>query len=98
MYPGQLPTVRRDTHNLIMPLDFTDLKDTEMLVESLQMFVKRQVPIRFGVVPVVGSVEAAARAKIVYHLLETYGLGSVIAYLETVSFLVLECCTVQSSS
>ena len=85
MYPGQLPTVRRDIHNLIIPLDLTDLKDIEMLVENLLAFVKRLVPIRFGVVPLVGSPEAAARAKIVYHLLESYGLEAVVAYLEAVS-------------
>jgi UDP-glucose:glycoprotein glucosyltransferase len=40
------PTVRRDIHNLVIPLDFSDPKDIEMLVESLQGFVKRKVAIR----------------------------------------------------
>ena len=88
MYPGQLPTVRRDIHNLVIPLDLTDLKDVEMLVENLLAFVKRLVPIRFGVVPLVGSPEAAAQAKIVYHLLESYGLEAAVAYLEAVSLCV----------
>ena len=70
-----------------MPLDLTDVKDVELVVESLQQFVKRKVPIRFGVVPIVESSAAVEQAKIIYHLLDTYGLGAVIAYLEAVSHL-----------
>ena len=72
-----------------MPLDLTDSKDVEMLVESLQMYVKRKVPIRFGVVPILESPAAEEQAKVIYHLLDTYGLGAVITYLESVSQLSL---------
>ncbi|KAL8794549.1 MAG: hypothetical protein Q9195_002884 [Heterodermia aff. obscurata] len=41
-YPGQLPSVRRDIHNVVIPMDLTDIKDVELLVESIQMFVKRK--------------------------------------------------------
>lgn len=68
-----------------MPLDLTDLQDTELLVETLQSFVKRKVPIRFGIVPVVKSPAATEQTKIVYYLLDTYGLGAVLGYLEMVS-------------
>ncbi|KAF6218705.1 hypothetical protein HO133_006056 [Letharia lupina] len=81
-YPGQLPQVRRDIHNVIIPLDLTDMKDVELLVESLQTFVKRKIPIRFGIVPMTTSAAAIDQAKIVYHLLDTYGLSAVFAYLE----------------
>ena len=83
-YPGQLPTVRRDIHNVIIPLDLTDLKDIELLVESLQTFVKRKVPIRWGIVPQVTSASGVDQAKVVYHLLDAYGLSGVLAYLEAV--------------
>lgn len=84
-YPGQFPALRRDVHNVVIPLDLTNLQDTEMLVETLQMFVKRQIPIRFGIVPIVGSESAVRQAGIVYYLLDAYGLGTVVAYLEKVS-------------
>ncbi|KAA6411432.1 MAG: glycosyltransferase family 24 [Lasallia pustulata] len=82
-YPGQLPTVRRDIHNLIMVLDLSDLQDTEMLVDSLYNFVQRKVGIRFGVVPSLKSAAAIDQAKIAYHLLDTYGLSAVITYLQS---------------
>ena len=55
-----------------------------IIVESLQNFVKRGVPIRFGLVPKAGSPDALAQARVVYSLLETHGLGAVLAYLEKV--------------
>ena len=63
----------------------TDVKDVELLVESLQTFVKRKVPIRFGFVPLMKSEAAAEQAEIVHYLQDTYGLGAVFAYLEAVS-------------
>ena len=79
-----MPQVRRDIHNVIIPLDLTDVKDIELLVEPLQTFVKRKIPIRFGIVPMTNSAAAVDQAKIVYHLLDTYGLSAVFAYLEAV--------------
>jgi len=84
-YPGQLPTIRRDIHNVVIPLDMTDVKDVELLVESLQAFVKRKVPIQFGIVPMPKSKSAADQALVIYYLQDTYGLGAVFAYLEAVS-------------
>ncbi|KAI4193853.1 MAG: hypothetical protein LQ346_003820, partial [Caloplaca aetnensis] len=81
-FPGQLPTIRRNVHNAIIPLDVTDMKDVQLLVESLQTFVKRKVPIRFGIVPAATTSASQEQAKVIYHLLDTYGLGAVFSYLE----------------
>ena len=53
-------------------------------MESLQTFVKRKIPIRFGIVPLTFSAAAMDQAKIVYHLQDTYGLGAALAYIEAV--------------
>ncbi|KAL8930293.1 MAG: hypothetical protein Q9172_000001, partial [Xanthocarpia lactea] len=81
-FPGQLPTIKRNIHSAVIPLDFTDIKDVQLLVESIQTFVKRKVPIRFGIVPTLTTAASQDQAKVVYHLLETYGLGAVLTYLE----------------
>ncbi|KAG9551229.1 hypothetical protein KCU77_g19857, partial [Aureobasidium melanogenum] len=60
-------------------------KDVEMVVETLQNFVKRKVPIRFGLVPKTSSVGSSEQAKAVYHLLDTYGLGVALEYLQKLS-------------
>ena len=83
MWPGQLPQIRRNIHHVVIPVDLSDVKDIEIVVEQMLTFVKRLIPVRFGLVPVPHSVAATEQAKIVYHLLETYGLSTVISYLET---------------
>jgi len=62
------------------------VKDVELLVETLQAFVKRSIPVRFGVVPIGITAESIKQTKVVYYLLETYGLSSVFTYLTVVSF------------
>lgn len=44
--------------------------------------VKRLVPLRWGIVPRSISPGAVEQAKVVYYLLETYGLSAVMKYLE----------------
>ena len=82
VYPGQLPTVRRDLHNIVLLIDFSQKEDLKLIVETLQNFVKRKIPARFGIVPMVDSADAIKQAKIAYHLLDVYGLGALLAYFE----------------
>ncbi|KAL1311062.1 hypothetical protein AAFC00_001271 [Neodothiora populina] len=84
-FPGQLPPVRKEAHTLILPIDFADHKDVQLVVENLQNFVVRKVPIRFGLVPRTDSDASSAQAQIVYHLLRTYGPSAVMDYLEKIS-------------
>ncbi|KAI4167163.1 MAG: hypothetical protein LQ343_007430 [Gyalolechia ehrenbergii] len=81
-FPGQLPSIRRNVHNVVIPLDVTDIKDIQLLVESLQTFVKRKVPLRFGIVPTLATSASQEQAKVIYHLLDTYGLSAALTYLE----------------
>jgi UDP-glucose:glycoprotein glucosyltransferase len=68
----------------VIMIDFSDSKDVQMVLETLQSFVKRKVPVRFGLVPTIKYQGAAAQAKIVYHLLNNYGLNALFDYLEKV--------------
>lgn len=88
-FPGQLPQVRRDIHNVLVPMNLTDSQDVEMLVETLQMFVKRKVPVQFGIVPLVSTENNKDQAAVLYHLLDTYGLSAVVSYLTRVSNVLL---------
>ena len=85
--------VKRDIHNVIVPLDFTDVKDIEVVVETIQMFVQRKIPIRFGIVPILRSTEAERQARILYYMLDTYGLSTIMTYLKAVSRLDCNFCS-----
>ncbi|KAI0023933.1 UDP-glucose:glycoprotein glucosyltransferase [Xylariomycetidae sp. FL0641] len=84
-YPGQIPPIRKDLFNVIIPVDFSSDEDVSIVVNQIQGFVKRLLPVRFGLVPLTPTKEAETRAKAVYHLLENYGLASLMSYLESCS-------------
>ncbi|XXH01202.1 Glycosyl phosphatidyl inositol protein transamidase complex subunit [Hypoxylon texense] len=81
-YPGQIPPIRKDIFNFVTPVDFTKSEDLSLVVEQLQSFIRRLLPVRFGLVPLTPTKEAEERAKLVYHILENYGLASLMAYLD----------------
>ena len=68
----------------MLPVDLTEVKDVEMIVEQLQTVVKRRIPIRFGIVPLVANSAMLNQAKIIYHLWDTYGLSTLLSYLDLV--------------
>lgn len=85
VYPGQLPSVRRDIHNAIVPIDFTAKADVSMAIETVLSLIHRGIPIRWGLVPATNTQGAADQAKVVYHLLDSYGLNALTGYLDAVS-------------
>jgi UDP-glucose:glycoprotein glucosyltransferase len=84
-YPGQLPAIRKDLFNIVVPVDLTNPDDILLVVEQLRGFIKRLLPIRFGLVPLTPTPEAEQQAKVLYHLLDNYGLAVVMKYLESCS-------------
>ncbi|KAF2134396.1 glycosyltransferase family 24 protein [Dothidotthia symphoricarpi CBS 119687] len=81
-YPGQLPQVRRDIHNAILSVDFTSADDVSTIINTVLGLIKRHISIRWGFVPQTLTAGAVEQAKVIYHLQSTYGLSTVIAYLD----------------
>ncbi|KIX00898.1 uncharacterized protein Z518_09963 [Rhinocladiella mackenziei CBS 650.93] len=84
VYPGQLPQLARDIHNLIVPVDMTDIKDIELVATSLQSLVRRLVPIRIAIIPTGTGETANLYSKLAYHILDTYGLSSLMAFFSDI--------------
>ena len=82
-YPGQLPPVRRDCFYVVLPVDFTDPEDVRLVADTLLSFVKRKLTLRIGLVPITRTTHSHEQARVVYHLIETYGLSTALKYLET---------------
>ncbi|RMZ81428.1 hypothetical protein DV738_g2314, partial [Chaetothyriales sp. CBS 135597] len=80
--PGQLPTLARDIHNLIIPFDVTNPKDLELVVKHLQNLVNGKVPIRIGLIPTGSSPTAETYARLSYYLLDRYGVGTLTAFYQ----------------
>lgn len=80
--PGQLPPCRKDIHNIILPVDLAQKADRILVVSRILDLVKQRIPIRFGLVPLTATPESAQQAKVAYYLLRSYGLASLISYIE----------------
>lgn len=85
LYPGQLPQVARDIHNLIVPINITAIKDIELAATALQSLVTRTIPIRIALVPIGNGEVADLYSKLSYHILDTYGLSTLMAFFTEVA-------------
>lgn len=83
-YPGQLPSVAADIHNIIVPYQVDNIKELELVVTALQSLVKRKVPVRIGIIPTGSSKTAETYAKLTYHLLDNYGLSTLLSFYSDV--------------
>ena len=82
VHPGQLPPVRRDLHNVVLPADLSNPEDMMLIAGNIQMFIRRGIPVRFGLVPTSSSPESIAQLKVAHYLFDAYGLESLTQYLE----------------
>ncbi|KAK2743249.1 hypothetical protein FQN57_004938 [Myotisia sp. PD_48] len=84
LYPGQLPQVRRDIHNVVIPMDLANKDNIEILVEQVRSFVQNRIPIRFGIVPIHTTPASIEQAKIAHHLYRSYGIVTLLTYFKEV--------------
>lgn len=69
---------------MVIPVDFADKENVALVVKYLYTYVKRRIPVRFGIVPVFHSEDSVAQAKVVHFLRQEYGLSVMLEYLENV--------------
>ncbi|THC95780.1 hypothetical protein EYZ11_004733 [Aspergillus tanneri] len=81
-FPGQLPPVRRNANNIVVPVDLARSEDVGFVVRNIQGFVIKGIPARFAIVPVASTPGSSAQLKIAHYLQETFGLASLMHYLE----------------
>lgn len=81
LYPGQLPAIRRDIHNVIVPVNLADLKDLE-IIGNLHTFVQRQYPVRFGFIPQTICAESRKQEAVVRYMYEHYDFGVTYEWLQ----------------
>ncbi|KAF3934805.1 hypothetical protein ABW20_dc0110185 [Dactylellina cionopaga] len=81
-YGGQLSSIRKNIHTLVIPLDFSNREDLVLLTQRLFMFVKRGLALRIGVVPVVRNNLGSTNSRIYGALLDSYDLITANNYLK----------------
>jgi len=75
-------SIQKNIHNVIFPLDLSKVEDIAIMAKQIFMYINRKIAIRFGVLPIGDSELARHQAKYFYHLVETYGLKTALAYFQ----------------
>lgn len=84
-FPGQVPPSRRNTFNVVVPVDLTKTVDLKTVMQ-LMAFIRRGLPVRFGIVPLVAGEESTDLLKVLYHLQDTYGPSALSTYIDLASY------------
>ncbi|QPG93890.1 hypothetical protein C2857_003376 [Epichloe festucae Fl1] len=80
-YPGQIPPIGLNVFNMIFTADLTNVEDLHFISQVISI-MKRGIPIRFGLVPLITTNIAASQAKVAYFLTRNYGIGTFLSYIE----------------
>jgi len=60
MYPGQIPSVKLNLFNIVLVLDLAQPRSWEFITGPVANIISRNYPLRFGVVPIIGSEDGAS--------------------------------------
>ena len=71
---------------MVIPVDLANPFDVELVVAQVQRFVKKLIPVRFGLVPTLHSAASKEQARVANYLHDTYGLVTLLSYLEKVIY------------
>lgn len=84
VFPGQLHPLRKNLHNLVIPVDFTSKDDLSLISRNIRIYIQRKIALRFGLVPLTKTPESADQAKVVYYLTDRYGVEAALEYIAAV--------------
>jgi hypothetical protein len=84
MFPGQVPTVRRNMYHVILVFDLARSSSLHFITNTLSMLIDHLYPVRFGIVPVVETEEGVKMAKVFYYLVQNYGRQKTMAFFSSV--------------
>lgn len=79
--PGQIPPIAKNIFNLIVPVDFSDPEDVDVVARLISI-MSRDIPLRFGLIPLTTTPDATAQAKVVHYILENFGIYALEDYLQ----------------
>lgn len=85
LYPGQLHSIARNLYNVIIVTDLSSRRGLELVSGEVSMFIRRGIPIRFGIVAAGQSPNAQTMAKTFHYLVDNYGRAGALTFLSDVT-------------
>ncbi|KIY66670.1 glycosyltransferase family 24 protein [Cylindrobasidium torrendii FP15055 ss-10] len=83
-YPGQMPTVKLNLFNVVLALDLSQPNALAFLSNAVPNLINRNLPFRFGLVPLIETENGAMMARLFYFLVENFGRKKTAAYFRAV--------------
>ncbi|KAG5985301.1 hypothetical protein E4U55_006781 [Claviceps digitariae] len=80
-YPGQIPPVGLNLFNMVFTADLSNAEDLHF-ISQVFLLINRGIPIRFGLVPLQTTSNAAGQAAAAYSLVKNYGITTLLSYIE----------------
>jgi UDP-glucose:glycoprotein glucosyltransferase len=72
--------VAENIFHIVFPVDLTNSEDL-LVISQVHSLMRRGIPVRFGLVPLIPSEEAGIHTKVAYHFATTYGVDALVGYL-----------------
>ncbi|KAG5636220.1 hypothetical protein H0H81_008754 [Sphagnurus paluster] len=79
---GGLPHVRLNIFNVIMVLDLSQTTSLSFIAGPMANIIDRNLPLRFGLVPLSETKDGARMARLFYHLVHNYGRKKTLGFLQ----------------
>ncbi|KJA25590.1 glycosyltransferase family 24 protein [Hypholoma sublateritium FD-334 SS-4] len=89
MYPGALPNIKANLFNVILVVDLSKISTLNFLAGAVSSIINRDIPLRFGMVPVSDSDDGRKMAKLFYHLITNHGRRKTLEFLSALAQLQL---------
>ncbi len=85
LYPGQFPTVKYNLFNIVLAVDLSQASSIDFIGGTVNSLIRRGLPFRWGVAPLVETEDGARMARLFYYLLEVVGADDALGFLLSVS-------------
>ncbi|KAI0628063.1 glycosyltransferase family 24 protein [Trametes polyzona] len=81
LYPGQFPTVKLNLFNVVIAADLSQSSSIDFIGGTVNSLIRRGLPFRWGIVPLVETADGARMARLFYYLMETVGADDTLTFL-----------------
>ncbi|PPQ88795.1 hypothetical protein CVT25_010481 [Psilocybe cyanescens] len=85
MYPGSLPSIKANLFNIVLVLDLSQTTSLNFLAGGVTNIINRDIPLRFGLVPIVETEDGKKMARLFYHLVKNYGRKKTLQFINSIS-------------
>ncbi|CAL1698787.1 unnamed protein product [Somion occarium] len=85
MYPGQFPNIKRNLFNIVLAVDLSQSSSLNFIAGAVSNIINRNLPFRFGVVPLVETDDGTRMARLFYWLIEHVGRAKTMEFIQRIA-------------